>query len=294
MKKPTLFLGVILVVGICYLFMQTRNLKTSQEKILEKPEEEPSEEIPVEKETIPEIKLTIVYDNNIYDNRLRTGWGFGCLVETGDKNILFDTGADAETLLSNMEILEIDPKSIDIIVLSHIHGDHVGGLFGVLERNSEVEVFLPSSFPQSFKDRVKSFGAMVVEVSGSTQITDGVLTTGEMGTLIKEQALVLKTEEGLIIITGCAHPGVVNIVKKAKEIIGEEVFLVLGGFHLSGASDSELRSIIKDFRVFRVQKAAPCHCSGDRCRELFKKEYRDDYIEVGVGKIIELARTEVR
>jgi len=273
-----------IIIGIGYLLI--RNKDTQKEK--------PLEEVFMEKETSPEVKITVVYDNNPFDERLRTGWGFGCLVETGTQTILFDTGADAETLLSNMRVLSIDPQKINIIVLSHIHGDHVGGLFGFLEKNSKVAVSLPSLFPQSFKDRVKSFGASIVEVSDSTSITDGVLTTGEMGTFIKEQSLVVKTEKGLIVITGCAHPGIVNIVKKAKEITDEEVFLVLGGFHLRGASNSQLRDIVKDFRLLRVQKAAPCHCSGDRCRELFKEEYEDDYIEAGVGKIIKLSRNEFR
>jgi len=288
MKRPVLFLGVILVVGVSYLLMQTRNLETPQEKVLEKPEEKPLEEIPVRKEEISEVRLTIVYDNNPSDDRLGTDWGFGCIVEVGDRNILFDTGADAETLLANMQTLSIDPQKINIIVLSHIHGDHVGGLFGVLERNSEVKVFLPSSFSQSFKDRVKSFGATVVEVSDPSPITKRVLTTGEMGTLIREQALIVETEKGLVVITGCAHPGVVNMVKKAKKITEQEVYLVMGGFHLSGASDSQLRDIVKDFRALGVQKVAPCHCSGDRCRELFKKEYGSGYIEAGVGKIFDL------
>lgn len=110
-----------------------------------------------------------------------------------------------------------------------------------------------------------------------------------MGTWIKEQSLVLNTEKGLVVITGCAHPGVVNIAKKAKQILPDKnIYLVMGGFHLSGASDSELRSIIKGFRDIGVQKVAPSHCSGDRCRELFKEEYKQDYIESGVGKIIPL------
>ena len=112
------------------------------------------------------LRLTIVYDNNEYDPRLETKWGFSCLVEGLEKNILFDTGGDSATLLSNMRKLKIDPAEIDAIVLSHIHGDHVGGLNGFLEENSRVIVFLPQSFPGSFKDMVRSFGAQVVSAEG--------------------------------------------------------------------------------------------------------------------------------
>jgi 7,8-dihydropterin-6-yl-methyl-4-(beta-D-ribofuranosyl)aminobenzene 5'-phosphate synthase len=100
--------------------------------------------------------------------------------------------------------------------------------------------------------------------------------------------LVIDTSKGLVVITGCAHPGIVNIVRKAKEYLNEDVYMVIGGFHLGGANDRALRGIINDFRTLDVKKAGPCHCSGDRCRQLFKEEYGDDFIEVGVGMVINL------
>ena len=236
-----------------------------------------------------EEKVTIigVYDNYRVDPNLTTSWGFGCVIRTPDKNILFDTGGDSSILLSNMEKMKIDPNDINIVVISHIHGDHVGGLNGFLERNRDVKVYIPSSFPNSIREKIKSYGAEYQDVKGSMQISNRIWTTGEMGTWIKEQSLVLDTEKGLVVITGCAHPGVVNIAKKTKQILPHKnIYIVMGGFHLSGASDSKLRSIIKGFRDIGVQKVAPSHCSGDRCRELFKEEYKEDYVESGVGKII--------
>ena len=242
----------------------------------------------IDNETSKNIRITIVYDNYEFGENLKTGWGFSCLVELENKTILFDTGGDSETLLSNMEKLKIDPKDFDIIVLSHIHGDHTGGLTGVLKKNPDVTVYIPKSFPDSFKDEIKSYGASFVDVSDATKIFDGVYTTGELGTWIKEQSLIIKTEKGLVVITGCAHPGIVNIVRKAKEIIKEDLYLVTGGFHLGGASDADLMQIINAFRELDVKKVGPCHCSGDRCRELFEEEYKDDFIEVGVGKEIKI------
>ena len=132
-------------------------------------------------------------------------------------------------------------------------------------------------------------GAEFVSVDRPRKISDFVYTTGELYGPPKEQSLIINSKKGLIVITGCAHPGVVNIVKKAKEIFPEEkVCLVLGGFHLGGVSDSKLKSIVSDFRKLGVEKVAPSHCSGDRCRELFKEEYKEDFIECGVGKIIEV------
>ena len=162
-------------------------------------------------------------------------------MEVGKKTILFDSGGDAETLLSNMAALGIDPHRIEIVVLSHIHGDHVGGLFGLLELNNAVRVYLPASFPSDFKERVRACGALVVEVQDPMELVPGVWSTGEMGTWIKEQALVVQTPKGLAVITGCAHPGGVNMVTKAKEIAGHGIHLVIGGFHMSGMSKTQIQ-----------------------------------------------------
>jgi 7,8-dihydropterin-6-yl-methyl-4-(beta-D-ribofuranosyl)aminobenzene 5'-phosphate synthase len=231
------------------------------------------------------LTLFKVYDNYQYNPELITGWGFGCVVKTKDKNILFDTGGDSPTLLGNMEKLEIDPKTIDIIVLSHIHGDHVDGLDGFLEKNPKVTVYIPSSFPSNFRKKIEKAGAKSVDVSSSIKISKNIGTTGELGTWIKEQSLIINSKKGLVIITGCSHPGIVNIVKTAKEITGQNIYLVIGGFHLLEASKVELKKRISNFRELGVTKVAPCHCSGDRARQLFGKEYKDDFISNVVERI---------
>jgi len=240
------------------------------------------------------VTLITVYDNYEHDPELKTGWGFSCLVKVGGKNILFDTGGESSTLLFNMQKLGIDPKTINTIVLSHIHGDHTGGLSGILEINSNLDVYLLKSFPGDFKNTVKSYKANVIEVSDPIKIYENVSTTGELGTWIGEQALLVKTDKDLVVITGCAHPGIVEILREAKKITNEEIYLVLGGFHLGGTGDSKLRDIIKSFRELGVKKAAPCHCSGDRTRELFKEEYGEDFIANGVGMVIEIGARAVK
>ncbi len=234
-------------------------------------------------------ELVIVYDNNPFDDRLRTAWGFSCLIRLATKTILFDTGADSPTLLHNMRQLEIDPGEVDIVVLSHIHGDHVGGLSGFLEQNHAVTVCLPQSFSDSFKDEVKSLGAKVEEVFEARELFSGVYTTGELGNGIKEQALIVTTSKGMVIITGCAHPGVVNIIQVAKDIVpADTVYLVMGGFHLGGASSAQIESIIQEFSRLSVENVAPCHCSGVETRRLFEESYGVGYVESGVGKRVPL------
>jgi len=181
--------------------------------------------VPVENERMKNrITITIVYDNNRYDSRLTAAWGFSCLARLPQQVILFDTGGDGVILLHNMAKLKIDPGEVDVVVLSHVHGDHVGGLASFLEHNSNV--------------------------------------------------------------TGCAHPGIVNVAKKAGEITGEKTFLMIGGFHLGGASPSQISYVAESLLQLGVEKVAPCHCSGERARRLFSEYFGDDYIDCGVGKEI--------
>ena len=231
----------------------------------------------------PEITLISVYDNYQVDTRLKTAWGFATIIRTPQELILFDTGGNSKILLSNMKKLGIEPASIKKVVISHIHGDHIGGLEGFLEKNNNVTVFIPKSFPQSVKNMIVQKGAKFVEVSASRKISDFIYTTGQLPGPPEEQSLIIDSKKGLIVITGCAHPGVVNIVKKAKKLMKKDkVYLVLGGFHRPPIS------CVKEFRKLQVEKVAPSHCTGDLVREAFRKEYKENFIEYGVGKIIEI------
>jgi 7,8-dihydropterin-6-yl-methyl-4-(beta-D-ribofuranosyl)aminobenzene 5'-phosphate synthase len=235
---------------------------------------------------VKDLNITVIYDNNPYMEGLETSWGFSCLIRGTEKTILFDTGGDGSILLANMEKLGINPKEIDAVVLSHVHGDHVGGLDSFLQENNKVVVYLPKSFPENFKDDVREHGAKVVEIHEPLKIYDAVYSTGELGTFIIEQSLIIHTDKGIIIITGCSHPGIVKIVGEAKDLIKDDVLLVMGGFHLGGESSADIEKIISDFKESGVRYVGPCHCSGDTARQLFEKEFKNNFINAGVGKII--------
>jgi len=252
-------------------------------------EEETKGEIPRKTKPAEGVKLTILYDNNPGDPKLIPAWGFSCLVQLEGIELLFDTGGDWRKLEHNMRELKVDPGRIGIVVLSHVHGDHIGGLKGFLKLNPNVEIWLPESFPPTFKGSILEAGAMVKEVGPDpVEIRTNLFSTGEMGTWIKEQSLVIRLKVGLVVMTGCAHPGIVNIVRRAKERIGGDVYLVIGGFHLGGASDRELNRIISSFKELGVRRVAPCHCSGNRTRELFSRAYGTGYIDAHVGTVIRL------
>jgi len=235
-----------------------------------------------------DLTLTIVYDNNPFNKELETRWGFSCLIEGPEKTILFDVGGEGSVLLRNMKKLGINPETIDIVILSHIHHDHIGGLSAFLGENQSVTVCLPDSFSQNIKNNVKTAGAGLVEIRDVTEICKDAHSTGELGSWIKEQSLVIRTADGLVIITGCAHPGVVNIVKKAKEMLGDNVYLLLGGFHLCSMNARQIQKIVKKIKKEKVERVAPCHCSGDLARKLFKKAYGKNFILSGVGKRIRI------
>ncbi|MBE9573443.1 MAG: MBL fold metallo-hydrolase [Proteobacteria bacterium] len=236
------------------------------------------------------LRFYVVFNNVPYKAGLETGWGFSCLIEGLDKTVLFDTGGNGDILLSNMQQLGLDAEAVDAVVLSHIHSDHTGGLGAFLAHNPDVTVYMPESFPASFQREVKHFRAMIEAVSGPRPLMDSVFSTGEMGQAIKEQALIVETREGLIVITGCAHPNVAEMAEQAKTYRGKNIYLLMGGFHLSSKSDDEIRAIIKHLKVLGVKKVAPSHCTGDNAIRMFRDEWTNNFIEGGLGAIIEVPR----
>jgi len=200
------------------------------------------------------MKITILYDNNAQPG-FESGWGFSCLVD-GNQRILFDTGDDGQKLIHNFKKANIDPESVDKIVLSHDHWDHVDGLKDFRKLNSEAEVIHPNAF------------------SEPTEISPGIYTTGALGILLKEQSLVVKTEKGNIVITGCAHPGLESILRTAGRL--GRIYGVLGGFH----------GFSKFAELEGIQLIAPCHCT--QHTEQIKQKFPIQFEQIQAGSVIEV------
>ena len=232
------------------------------------------------------LKMTVLYDNYPGTEGTRSEWGFACLIEGTEKTILFDTGGDGEAFMHNIKRLNIDLEKVDLIVISHNHWDHIGGLNVVLEKNPKPPVYIPYSFPFDFVRNVESHGGRVIPVKDPVEICENVFLTGQMGTQIKEQSLIVNTTQGSVIVTGCSHQGIVNIVEKTREILDQDIYLVFGGFHLMRYSDAQIQDIVQAFRENDVQKCGATHCTGDRQIVLFKEAFGEHYVPIGTGRVI--------
>jgi 7,8-dihydropterin-6-yl-methyl-4-(beta-D-ribofuranosyl)aminobenzene 5'-phosphate synthase len=241
------------------------------------------------------VRITILYDNYLWDQRLSADWGFAALVEAGPHILLFDTGGNADIFMGNLETLGIDPKSIEAVVISHAHGDHIGGLLAFLAQADHPTVYLPDSFPSGLKERVRQ-EAKLVEVSGPTPIFPGITTIGPLNAgSLEEQGLLVDLGDEVAILTGCAHPGVASIVQSGLDTLAAQqdgarkpVALLVGGFHLLEASHRQVEAVIARLQELGVRQVVPTHCTGDSAIATFASVFGDNYIPGGAGQVIEI------
>lgn len=213
------------------------------------------------------MKITIIYDNEVYREGLVADWGFSCLVEAENTpRILFDTGANGSILLSNMEKLGINPASIDEVFISHPHFDHIGGLSAFLNTRNDVEVYVPASL------RGVRGAEKVIVVSEPLKIHEDVFSTGQLDGI--EQSMAVKMDKGIVLIVGCSHPRMADILEAASQF--GNVYAVVGGMH--GFSEFGL---FKDMELI-----CPTHCTSHKAE--LKSLYPEEYVDGGAGKVIEL------
>jgi 7,8-dihydropterin-6-yl-methyl-4-(beta-D-ribofuranosyl)aminobenzene 5'-phosphate synthase len=236
----------------------------------------------------PPAAIRVLYDNVAFDKQCGADWGFACLVTDREKTILFDSGARGDLLLANFEKMRLRPADVQLVVISHNHADHTGGLLPLLEANKTTAVYLPASAPETLLASVRPKAASVTVVSQPMEICKGVSVLGPMGREIIEQSLVMETTNGLVIITGCSHPGLIEIAEKAKGQFKRNIQMIVGGTHLLQHSDDALQRIIDDLKRLEVKKIGATHCSGDKAIARMKAAFGENFVEMGVGRVIEI------
>ncbi len=280
------------------------------------------------------LRLTTLCENTAGTVDVIAEFGWSVLIETGDMNILFDTGAEISVPL-NADALNIDLGSVNKIVLSHGHIDHTGGLGRVLERiNKKVEIIAhPDVWSVRFnrsekgdrfigipfrREQLECMGAVFNLHTEPVQITENIITTGEVpfttdfenieppaadgtgwwikvngelqpDTVPDDQALIIKTEVGLVIVLGCAHRGIINTIYHAQQITGiKQVYAVLGGAHLADASEERVWQTIGALRDLDIKKIGLCHCTGLRASVIMAQEFGDRFFFNNTGTIVDI------
>lgn len=219
----------------------------------------------------PPLEIRIVYDNTSVEAGLQPDWGFAALVTRGGSRVLFDTGAKPDLFMANLKKLEIDPGSIEHLVISHNHADHTGGIKPLLAQNPRIKVHMPEAR------------------SGPFEVAPGIYSTGPIEGQPREQALVIETPKGIVVLTGCSHPGVVKMVEAAEKQRGKNsVRLLLGGFHMLQQSADQITATISRLKQLNVASAIPTHCSGDLAIKLFREAFGVGPGAAGAGKRIVL------
>ena len=231
------------------------------------------------------LSIKIIYDNKSYNSQLQEGWGLSLLISYKKANILFDTGSCSEAFFANIEKMGVPLNDITHVMISHKHFDHSAGLPQVLEKvQPGTHVYLPKLFASPFFKRKFPLLHMNV-ISSFSKIEEGIYSlVMKGGFLLYEQALLLSTPKGIVVITGCAHPGIVAILRKTKELFpSSPLYFVLGGLHLFSTSPYLSREIVQFFQSEGVEKVAPCHCSGDHLIRQFQEAYGKDFFSIGTG-----------
>jgi 7,8-dihydropterin-6-yl-methyl-4-(beta-D-ribofuranosyl)aminobenzene 5'-phosphate synthase len=271
-------------------------------------------------------RVTILYDSFGKNPALIMDWGFAALVEYGGKRILFDTGGNPDILARNATTKNIDLSRLDFVVMSHRHGDHMGGLAYVLKVNPDVKIYAPrersgvygddppsSTFyrkdaslpaeqryysgapPEIIRMGSAWTGAHFQLIDKNTEIAPGMyliaLVSDKPGTLeLKELSLAIKSPQGVILIVGCSHPGVEHIVREAAAI-DPHIDILFGGLHQVQAPDPEVERIAAVLHDhYKLERVAPGHCTGEPEFAALKRAFGDHYVYAGVGSVVDLPK----
>jgi 7,8-dihydropterin-6-yl-methyl-4-(beta-D-ribofuranosyl)aminobenzene 5'-phosphate synthase len=269
-------------------------------------------------------RITILYDAFGKDAAMTKDWGYAALVEINGKRILFDTGDDPAIFAKNVKARGVDLTKLDFVVLSHRHSDHVSGVSYLLSVNPKVRIYAPkdglggifgsdvtSKFyrkdealpaeqryyggtpPEIMKLGTVFPGANIQLIDKTTELVPGITLIAQVSDVpgtkeLKELSLAINTADGIVLIVGCSHPGIENIVAEAAKI-NPHIHFIAGGFHLVAAQDPAIEKIATTLHdTYKVDYIAPGHCTGEPTFAALQKTFGDRYLYAGLGMTLYL------
>lgn len=276
---------------------------------------------------LTQVKISVLSENRVVNPMLLAEQGLCLHVESPEGNFLFDTG-QMNSFLHNAEHMGIDLAKVEKIFFSHGHYDHTGGLYHYLKRFHKTTVIChPNLFHKKFvvvngerleigcpheEDELRAMGAEFIFKATPYHLSDNILSSGEIprvddyektdeeyqervlesyihDELHDDMALILKTERGLIVLTGCGHSGPINTLKHAMRITGvNEIYALMGGMHLTRSSMEKIEKIGHALTQINPRYIVPLHCTGFRAINYFYRLFEERVLLFNVGNTLHL------
>lgn len=276
----------------------------------------------------PPARVTILYDAFGRTPGLKIGWGYSAFVEYGGRRILFDTGGDLGDFTANVKALGIDLSRLDFVVLTHRHGDHTSGLHHVLSVNPRVQIYTPleqsqfdtptlpaqlkmiqrrvdsapdemhyynGNYPQRIASGSPWPGAKFTQIREPTEVLSGFWLFATVSDVpgtkeMNEVSMAIKTPRGVVLMVGCAHPGIEKILDTASKV-DPRVHTVFGGFHLVSTQDDDVTAMVTRFRdKWKFERVAAGHCTGEFAFSEFQRVFGPRFDHGVVGAVVPLPR----
>lgn len=241
---------------------------------------------------VESVRITTVVDNNVWKEGLASSWGLSFCVEafTNDKRhtVLMDTSGSFQIFFRNAAKLGLNLSEVEAILISHWHGDHCGALSQVLSLlKPQTMVYVPSENFFGLRE-IRGAGGIPWICHKPIEFVDGMMSTGEVpGGLSEHSLLVNVKNKGLVVLVGCSHPGIINILKCAQKVSGvDKIHAVIGGFHISSVSGG--MRVGEFIRELDVKLVSPCHCTSNDAKHGIAKILDERCVKNGSGKIISI------
>ena len=238
------------------------------------------------------MKISIIFDN-LAKEGFKPAWGFSALIETskGEK-VLFDTGSSYEVWKYNAHRLGIGLEDFEHVFLSHFHWDHIGSALDIAHASKRKKHFLiTEGFSKVFVKEIAALGHQVSLVREPYRFSRSFISTGALKSEdynLYEHSLIAFDGEDYTLVVGCSHPGIVEITRRAIDLTKKEPKLVVGGFHLFNEDEITIIAIAEELLHLGVKYVAPCHCTGERGREIFKDVFGKHYLNAVAGEVIKI------